>query len=84
MGVYKPRLRAFEYAFDKLGVTPDEIVHVSASPMYGLRSAANLGVRNKVYMDRGWEHDEHWLGYERITDIADLPVLRALLPKAAP
>jgi 2-haloacid dehalogenase len=78
MGVYKPRLSAFEYAFDKLGVTPDELVHVSASPMYDLRSAAILGIENKVYMDRGWEHDEHWLGYERITDIADLPVLFGL------
>jgi 2-haloacid dehalogenase len=78
MGVYKPRLQAFEYALDKLGVTPDEIVHVSASPKYDLRSAANLGIRNKVYVDRGFEHDEHWLGYERITDIADLPVLFGL------
>ena len=78
MGVYKPRLRAFEYMFDKLGVTPDEIVHVSASPMYDLRPAAIMGIENKVYVDRGFEHDEHWLGYERITDIADLPVLFGL------
>jgi 2-haloacid dehalogenase len=78
MGVYKPRLRAFEYMFDKLGVTPDEIVHVSASPMYDLRTAAVMGIENKVYVDRGFEHDEHWLGYERITDIAELPVLFGL------
>ncbi len=78
MGVYKPRLGAFEYMFDKLGVTPDEIVHVSASPMYDLRSAAAMGIENKVYVDRGFEHDESWLGYERITDIADLPVLFGL------
>ena len=78
MGVYKPRLRAFEYMFDKLGVAPEEIVHVSASPMYDLRSAAFMGIKNKVYVDRGFEHDEHWLGYERITDIADLPVLFGL------
>jgi 2-haloacid dehalogenase len=78
MGVYKPRLQAFEYLFDKLGVTPDEIVHVSASPMYDLRPAAAMGIENKVYVDRGFEHDEHWLGYERITDIAELPVLFGL------
>ena len=78
MGVYKPRLRAFEYMFDKLGAAPDEIVHVSASPMYDLRPAAIVGIKNKVYVDRGFEHDEHWLGYERITDIADLPVLFGL------
>lgn len=78
MGMYKPRLGAFEYLFEKLGVTPDEIVHVSASPMYDHRSAATMGIKNKVYVDRGFEHDEHWLGYERITDIADLPVLFGL------
>jgi 2-haloacid dehalogenase len=78
MGVYKPRLRAFEYMFDKLGAAPDEIVHVSASPMYDLRSAAVMGIEHKVYVDRGFEHDESWLGYERITDIADLPVLLGL------
>ena len=78
MGVYKPRLGAFEYLFDKLGVRPDEIVHVSASPMYDHRPAAVMGIENKVYVDRGFEQDEHWLGYERITDIADLPVLFGL------
>ena len=82
-GVYKPRLAAFEYMFSKLGVTPDEIVHVSASPMYDLRPAATLGIKNKVYVDRGFEQDEHWLGYERITDIADLPVLFGLPRPAA-
>jgi len=78
MGVYKPRLAAFEYTLDKLGVTPDEIVHVSASPKYDLRSAAVMGIEHKVYMDRGFEQDEPWLGYERITDIADLPGLFGL------
>jgi 2-haloacid dehalogenase len=78
MRIYKPRLGAFEYLFDKLGVTPDELVHVSASPMYDLRTAAVMGIENMVYVDRGFEHDEHWLGYERITDIADLPVLFGL------
>ena len=78
MGVYKPRLRAFQYMLDKLGVAPDEIVHVSASPRYDHRSAAVMGIKHKVYMDRGFEADEPWLGYERITDIADLPVVLGL------
>ena len=73
MGAYKPRLQAFEYMLDKLGVAPDEIVHVSASPKYDLRPAAVMGIRHKVYMDRGFEPDEPWLGYQRITDVADLP-----------
>jgi 2-haloacid dehalogenase len=78
MGVYKPRLAAFEYTFDKLGVTPGEIVHVSASPKYDLRPAAVMGIKHKVYVDRGFEADESWLGYERITDIADFPGLFGL------
>ncbi|MET4098528.1 2-haloacid dehalogenase [Agrococcus sp. UYP10] len=78
MGIYKPRLGAFEYMLDRLDVGRDEIVHVSASPMYDLRSAAMMGIEHKVYVDRGFEEDEHWLGYERITDIADLPVLFGL------
>jgi 2-haloacid dehalogenase len=78
MGVYKPRLRALEYMLDKLGAAPDEIVHVSASPKYDLRPAADLGIKHKVYMDRGFEPDQPWLGYERISDIADLPVLLGL------
>jgi 2-haloacid dehalogenase len=78
MGVYKPRLAAFDYLFEKLGVTPEDLVHVSASPMYDHRPAATMGIKNKVYVDRGFEHDEHWLGYERITEIADLPVLFGL------
>jgi 2-haloacid dehalogenase len=81
MRVYKPRLRAFEYMLDKLGAAPDEIVHVSASPKYDLRPAAVMGIEHKVYMDRGFEHDEPWLGYERITDIADLPGLFGLSPR---
>ena len=78
MGVYKPRLHAFEYMLDQLGAAPDEIVHVSASPKYDLRTAAVMGIKHKVYMDRGFEADEPWLGYERITDIADLPVVLGL------
>ena len=77
MGVYKPRLQAFEYLLNRLAVTPDEIAHVSASPMYDLRPAAAMGIESKVYVDRGFEHDEHWLGSERITDIAELPGLFA-------
>jgi 2-haloacid dehalogenase len=46
--------------------------------MYDLRSAAVMGIKHKVYVDRGFEHDEPWLGYERITDIADLPILLGL------
>ncbi|CCH80219.1 putative hydrolase [Nostocoides japonicum T1-X7] len=74
-GVYKPRLRAFEGLLERLGVERHEIVHVSSSPQYDLRPAHDLGIPHTVYLDRGFEHDQPWLGYERITDIAQLPVI---------
>ena len=47
MGVYKPRLRAFEYLLDKLDVARDQIVHVSSSPKYDLQPAHDLDVRTR-------------------------------------
>lgn len=73
MGVYKPRLRAFEYLLDRLGVHRHDIVHVSASPQYDLRPAHDIGITRKVFVDRGFEPQQPWLEYEHITDIADLP-----------
>jgi 2-haloacid dehalogenase len=60
---------------ERLGCGPDEIVHVSSSPMYDHRPANDVGIVHKVYMDRSWEPHQPWLNYERITDIAELPVL---------
>ena len=70
---YKPRHAAFEHLLQALGAAPNEIVHVSSSPMYDHRPAQDVGITNKVLMDRGWEPDQPWLSYVRITDIADLP-----------
>jgi 2-haloacid dehalogenase len=50
---------------------PVEIVHVSSSPQYDHRPAFDVGITNKVYLDRGWEPDQPWLSYTRITDIAN-------------
>ena len=77
---YKPRLRAFEYMLETLGVGPDEVLHVSSSPQYDHRAAFDVGIKNKVYLDRGWEPDQPWLSYTRITDIAELPLLLGLEP----
>jgi 2-haloacid dehalogenase len=75
---YKPRYRAFEYMLDTLGVGPDEIVHVSASLRYDLMSAYDLGIVNKVYVNRGYEPSTPFYGYREITSIAELPGLFGL------
>lgn len=50
---YKPRLQAFEYMLDQLGCSPEDILHVSSSLRYDLMSADDLGIKNKVFVNRG-------------------------------
>jgi 2-haloacid dehalogenase len=75
---YKPRLRPFEYMLDTLGVGPTDIVHVSASMRYDLMPAYDLGITNKVYVNRGYEPSTPFYGYREITSIAELPGLFGL------
>lgn len=70
---YKPRLRAFEYMLDELGCSPDDILHVSASFRYDLMSAHDLGIKNKVFVNRGFEPSTPYYGYTEIKDISGLP-----------
>lgn len=72
-GAYKPRFRAFEYMFDTLGVGPQDILHVSSSFRYDLMSAHDLGITNKVWVNRGHEPANPHYGYSEISDISGLP-----------
>lgn len=74
---YKPRLAAFEYMFDQLGCGPEDIVHVSSSLRYDLMPAYDLGVKNKVYVNRGYEPSTPFYGYQEIQQITQLPSLFA-------
>ncbi len=70
---YKPRFKAFEYMFDMLGCGPDDILHCSSSFRYDLMSAHDLGIRNKVWVNRGHEPANPFYGYVEIPDISGLP-----------
>jgi 2-haloacid dehalogenase len=50
---YKARLTAFEYMLDSLGCNPEDVLHVSSSLRYDLMSADDLGIVNKVFVNRG-------------------------------
>jgi len=78
-GAYKPRLQAFEYMLDQLGCAPEDILHVSSSPRYDLMSAHDLGIKNKVFVNRNHEPrpDEAYTHAE-IRDITGLPALVGL------
>ncbi|MCZ8392631.1 haloacid dehalogenase type II [Achromobacter xylosoxidans] len=51
-GAYKPSRRIFAHAHDSLGVTPDQVVHICASPHLDHAAARDIGFRC-VWIDRG-------------------------------
>ena len=69
---YKPRLRAFEYMLDQLGCGPQDILHVSSSLRYDLMSADDLGIKNKVFVNRGHGPGCPAFNYVEIADIGGL------------
>ncbi len=70
---YKPRYQAFEYMFDQLGCGPEDVLHVSSSLRYDLISAFGLNIKNKVYVNRGYEPGAPGYEYHEISDISGLP-----------
>ncbi|PPA75574.1 haloacid dehalogenase type II [Achromobacter spanius] len=51
-GAYKPSRKIFAHAHQSLGVTPDDIVHICASPHLDHAAARDIGFRC-VWIDRG-------------------------------
>lgn len=70
---YKPRLRAFEYMLDNLNCNPEDVLHVSSSLRYDLMPAADMGIKNKVFVARGHEPSTPYYGYTEISDLGGLP-----------
>lgn len=72
-GAYKPQMKGFEYMLDRLGCGPEEILHVSSSFRYDLMTAHDLGIKNKVWVNRGHEPANPYYQYTEINDIGGLP-----------
>ena len=70
---YKPRLQAFEYMFASLCCNPEDVLHVSSSLRYDLMSADDLGIVNKVFVNRGHGPGNPAYRYTEIADISGLP-----------
>jgi 2-haloacid dehalogenase len=75
---YKPRMQAFEHMFDRLGSSPDRMMHCSSSFRYDLMTADDLGFMAKAFIDRGHESTSTDYGVSRLTDIRQLPALLGL------
>ena len=72
-GSYKPQMNGFEYMLDVLGCGPEDITHVSSSFRYDLMTAYDLGIKSKVWVNRGHEPANPFYEYTEIADIGGLP-----------
>ena len=70
---YKPRLQAFEFMLDSLGCNPEDVMHVSSSLRYDHMSADDIGIVNKVFVNRGHGPGNPAYRYVEIQDIGGLP-----------
>lgn len=75
---YKPQMRAFEYMFDMLGCGPEDVLHVSSSFRYDLMTAHDLGIKNKVWVNRGHEPANPYYGYTEVKDASGLAAVVGL------
>ena len=75
---YKPRLQAFEFMLDSLNAKPEDMLHVSSSLRYDLMSADDLGIRHKVFVNRGHGPGCDAFNYVEIPDISGLPAVVGL------
>ncbi len=75
-GYYKPRYAAFEYMLDQLDAAPEDFVHVSSHTRYDLMPMHDMGFRNLVLLDRGY--DPVTPGYDYVT-VKSLDELNTLL-----
>jgi 2-haloacid dehalogenase len=79
-GAYKPHMKGFEYMFDKLGCGPEDITHVSSSFRYDLMTAYDLGIKSKVWVNRGHEPANPFYEYTEVDDIGGLAAAVGLEP----
>ncbi|TIP29938.1 MAG: haloacid dehalogenase type II [Mesorhizobium sp.] len=80
VGAYKPLMKGFEYMLDKLGCGPEDITHVSSSFRYDLMTAYDLGIKSKVWVNRGHEPANPFYEYTEIKDTGGLAAAVGLKP----
>ncbi|HUN11605.1 MAG TPA: haloacid dehalogenase type II [Rhabdaerophilum sp.] len=73
VGSYKPQMNGFERMFEILGCGPEDVTHVSSSFRYDLMTAYDLGIKSKVWVNRGHEPPNPFYEYTEIRDIGGLP-----------
>jgi len=77
-GAYKPSRQLFEHAYRKMGVTPDETVHVAMGMYWDMKARHELGLRGIWVNRRGETGNPDWLPYAEVSDLDGAAAL--LLP----
>jgi 2-haloacid dehalogenase len=75
---YKPRMQAFEFMLDSLGCNPEDVLHVSSSLRYDLMTADDIGIVNKVFINRGHGPGNPAYRYTEIKDAGGLAAVVGL------
>jgi 2-haloalkanoic acid dehalogenase type II len=75
---YKPSRQLFEYAYRRIGVTPDETVHVAMGMYWDMKARHELGLRGIWVNRRGETGNPDWLPYAEVSDLDGAAAL--LLP----
>ena len=76
---YKPSRDFFEYAYRKMGVSPDETVHVAMGMYWDMKARHELGLRGIWVNRRGETGNPDWLPYAEVSDLNGAAAL--LLPE---
>ncbi|TDK36733.1 haloacid dehalogenase type II [Rhizobium deserti] len=66
---YKPSRQLFEYAYQRMGVTPDETVHVAMGMYWDMKACHELGLRGIWVNRRGETGNPDWLPYAEVPDL---------------
>jgi 2-haloacid dehalogenase len=74
-GYYKPRYAAFEYMLTQLDAAPEDFVHVSSHTRYDIMPAHDLGFRNLVLLDRGYDPPSPAYEYVRVKTLDEVNTL---------
>ncbi|MFP5076605.1 haloacid dehalogenase type II [Rhizobium sp. YIM 134829] len=75
---YKPSLQLFEFAYQMMGVTKDETVHVAMGMFLDMKACHELGV-SSIWVNRlGQQGNPDWLPYTEVSNLTEAAAL--LLP----
>ena len=72
---YKPDLKVFRFALDKLGCGPKDVVHIAAGFYHDIEPGHALGLKRVWINRRGAPGDSRFQPYDELPDLRGLPKL---------